>query len=559
MVDSGSRDRSCEIARGAGATLLGYPAGGVRTRSHPKPRRGQDLRRADRVPDPGRHAGPRRRLAARRELRARRARRPPSVAPAAGRRGNPLTARLLLDFFGGFSPGGEPVVHRDPAYLSNSNSCIARERPGRRSRSRPAVLGGPEQGRPARRRLGQGLQPARGGAPFHDYGLIEGFRRYFDEYRGLRDNVGRHSGAGPGAAGDLVRQAAGVVGGAVEPIAPTSPSTSPRGCGGRAGPPRARSTTQGESSSAASAGAPTACRSRCGRCSRSSDRATASRAVRAGRRGATRTPCASSPTGSCRSLTSPFDDSREALELAWVVPPFGVGSGSPGTIFGSAPSSAAGGTAAALGARPRRGRAAFERLAAPADRPRLRAARGADPSSGSSAGAAATWPWPPAGGPSFRCSEAAAHPRAPGLPRAGSRARVLRRLREGAPGPTHVQARAGRIAASPWLAELLRRALRRAGHGLRAGRRPERVPRPPGGPETDGGLLRARLHAPTWRGAGPARAQALPPAAARPSDRPVPGTHNLVRAPFASEQLGVETSERLSRLYAEATVGSACH
>ena len=33
------------------------------------------------------------------------------------------------------------------------------------------------------------------------------------------------------------------------------------------------------------------------------------------------------------------------------------------------------------------------------------------------------------------------------------------------------------------------------------------------------------------------------------------GTHNLVRAPFASEQLGVETSERLSRLYAEATVG----
>jgi len=42
----------------------------------------------------------------------------------------------------------------------------------------------------------------------------------------------------------------------------------------------------------------------------------------------------------------------------------------------------------------------------------------------------------------------------------------------------------------------------------------------------------------------------------RPSTRVVLfGTHNRVRAPFAFEQLGVESSERLRRLYSEATVG----
>ena len=58
VIDSGSRDRSREIARAAGVELLEIEPARVRARAHPQPRRRADLGGADLLPDPGRHAVP---------------------------------------------------------------------------------------------------------------------------------------------------------------------------------------------------------------------------------------------------------------------------------------------------------------------------------------------------------------------------------------------------------------------------------------------------------------------------------------------------------------------
>lgn len=112
---------------------------------------------------------------------------------------NPLMARLLSEFFGAMAPDGEPVVHRagDSEFLSNSNSCISRalwnEIPFR------------ELPYSEDRALGQDLlaagwtkvcMPDAAALHSHDYGMWESFKRFFDEYRGLRHGTGEEQKGG---------------------------------------------------------------------------------------------------------------------------------------------------------------------------------------------------------------------------------------------------------------------------------------------------------------------------------------------------------------------------
>ena len=70
-----------------------------------------------------------------------------------------------------------------------------------------------------------------------------------------------------------------------------------------------------------------------------------------------------------------------------------------------------------------------------------------------------------------------------------------------------------------------------------------------------GRLLRARLHAPARASSWGCMALQLLLERGPGLRIVLFGTHNRVRAPFAFEQLGVESTERLRRLYSEATVG----
>ena len=123
----------------------------------------------------------------------------PNVGAAFGphlpRKGvNPMMARLLIDHFALFGgEDGEPVLQGrdDPIYLSNSNSCISRaaweQTPFR------DVAYAEDQAFGADILAGGWLKAYVPGAAAwhsHDYGMVESFKRYFDEYRGLNDSVG---------------------------------------------------------------------------------------------------------------------------------------------------------------------------------------------------------------------------------------------------------------------------------------------------------------------------------------------------------------------------------
>ena len=391
----------------------------------------------------------------------------------------------------------------------------------------------------------------------HDYGLIED-RRYFDEYRGLRDSaISRHSGAGPGAAeATWFAGPRGVVGGIRKPIA--HPARRARALAAAAGAlDRPGAVLHGASRLRRPRRRRRPCRSRCGRCSRSSDGATASRRVPPPRRrGATRTPCASSPTRSCRSPRPRRSTAlRGALELAWSLPPSRSWRRSGHDASDHARARPPGGTAARSGCTTPTGSSTFERLAAPADRPRLRAARGADRARVRALGSLRPGVAMAPTRPSFRCSGCrTAHGlylvQDPDPEFCGASAKAL--LAE------HVQARAG-LHRQPGqrLAELLRERYGARATAFELGVDPSEYHARPGGPETEDGT--AVFYA---RDFTPRRGVELGLLALELLHRQRPdlrivlyGTHNLVRAPFASEQLGVETSERLSRLYAEALRG----
>ena len=122
---------------------------------------------------------------------------------------NPLMARLLTEYFAEMSPGGETIVHERGAidFLSNSNSCIRR--------SMWLELPFPELPYAEDRALGAQLLesgwnkafiPGAGALHSHDYTLVESSRRWFDEYRGLRDAVDeKHEASASGAAAILLR------------------------------------------------------------------------------------------------------------------------------------------------------------------------------------------------------------------------------------------------------------------------------------------------------------------------------------------------------------------
>ncbi|HEV7918381.1 MAG TPA: glycosyltransferase [Solirubrobacterales bacterium] len=124
--------------------------------------------------------------------------------------GNPLMARLLIDHFGEMSPDGNPVIQNpgDDTYLSNSNSCIARsaweQTPFRDLPYAEDQAFGHDI-------LANGwskvFMPAAGALHSHDYGMFESFKRYFDEYRGLNDSIGEKTDASAGKAFEIVRDA----------------------------------------------------------------------------------------------------------------------------------------------------------------------------------------------------------------------------------------------------------------------------------------------------------------------------------------------------------------
>lgn len=120
---------------------------------------------------------------------------------------NPIMARLLIDHFASFSPDGEPAVQHsgDTPYLSNSNSCIARaawERTPFRdiAYSEDQAFGADvlENG------FSKVYMPDAAALHSHDYRMVETFKRYFDEYRGLHDSVGEKTEASAGKALNIV-------------------------------------------------------------------------------------------------------------------------------------------------------------------------------------------------------------------------------------------------------------------------------------------------------------------------------------------------------------------
>ena len=193
VIDSGSRDRSREIARAAGAEVIEIPPedfGHGRTRNLGAERSSGELicfLTQDAVPVDGW-------LDAYREAftldeRAGAAFGPHLPHPDT----SPMIARELTEFFQGFAPNGHPVLHRsgDPTFLSNVNACYTREC--------WAELRFPDVAYSEDQAFGSAMleagwvkvfHPAAAVRHAHDYGALDFSRRYFDEYRGLRETTG---------------------------------------------------------------------------------------------------------------------------------------------------------------------------------------------------------------------------------------------------------------------------------------------------------------------------------------------------------------------------------
>jgi glycosyltransferase involved in cell wall biosynthesis len=193
VIDSGSRDRSRDIARSAGATLLELApeefAHG-RTRNLGAERTSGELicfLTQDATPCPGW-------LSAYREAFTLDERAGAAYGPHLPRADtSPMIARELTEFFAGFSPDGGPVVQRqgDPSFLSNVNACYARAC-WEEIRFRDVAYS--EDQAFGADMLDAGwskvYHPGAAVLHAHDYGTVEFMRRYFDEYRGLRESTG---------------------------------------------------------------------------------------------------------------------------------------------------------------------------------------------------------------------------------------------------------------------------------------------------------------------------------------------------------------------------------
>lgn len=193
VIDSGSTDRSPAIARAAGVELLEVdPAefGHGRTRNLGAERTSGELicfLTQDATPCPGW-------LAAFREAFTLDDRVGAAYGPHLPRPNtSPMIARELTEFFATFSPDGQPVVQRagDPTFLSNVNACYSR---ACWSQLRFREVSYAEDQAFARDMMAAGwtkvYQPRAAVLHAHDFSTVEFMRRYFDEYRGLREATG---------------------------------------------------------------------------------------------------------------------------------------------------------------------------------------------------------------------------------------------------------------------------------------------------------------------------------------------------------------------------------
>jgi glycosyltransferase involved in cell wall biosynthesis len=193
VIDSGSRDRSVDIARSAGVDVLQIePAqfGHGRTRNLGMERTAGGrvaFLTQDATPCPGWLAAYTDAFALTGDVGA-------AYGPHLARPGtSPMIARELTEFFATFAPDGQPAVQRagDPSFLSNVNACYAR--PCWEEIRFRDVAYAEDQAFGADlldRGWAKVYTPAAAVLHAHDYGFVGFMRRYFDEYRGLRATVG---------------------------------------------------------------------------------------------------------------------------------------------------------------------------------------------------------------------------------------------------------------------------------------------------------------------------------------------------------------------------------
>lgn len=193
VIDSGSSDRSRAIARAAGVQLLEIEPADFshgRTRNLGAERVSGELicfLTQDATPCPGW-------LAAYLDAFELEDRVGAAFGPHLPRPDtSPMIARELSEFFASFSPDGRPVVqHRGgETFLSNVNACYARAC-WEEIRFRDVAYS-EDQGF-GRDMLQAGwskaYHPGAAVLHAHEYGAGEFMRRYFDEYRGLRETTG---------------------------------------------------------------------------------------------------------------------------------------------------------------------------------------------------------------------------------------------------------------------------------------------------------------------------------------------------------------------------------
>jgi GT2 family glycosyltransferase/glycosyltransferase involved in cell wall biosynthesis len=193
VIDSGSRDRSPDIARSGGAEVIEIASeefGHGRTRNLGAERTSGELicfLTQDAEPLEGW-------LAAYRESFELDERVGAAYGPHLARPDtSPMIARELEEFFATFAPNGHPAIQDkgDPGFLSNVNACYRRDC---WEQIRFQDIPYSEDQAFGRAMLEAGWKkvyhPGAAVLHAHDYGMVEFMRRYFDEYRGLRDSAG---------------------------------------------------------------------------------------------------------------------------------------------------------------------------------------------------------------------------------------------------------------------------------------------------------------------------------------------------------------------------------
>jgi glycosyltransferase involved in cell wall biosynthesis/SAM-dependent methyltransferase/GT2 family glycosyltransferase len=193
VVDSGSSDGSPDIARAAGAELLEIPRaafGHGRTRNLAAERTQGELicfLTQDATPVEGWLDAYAEAFALAPDVGA-------AFGPHLPREDTPvMIARELTEFFAGFSPNGSPAVlgPETPPFLSNVNACYRRAcweqirfDDVRYSEDQAFARAMGERG------WRRAYHPGAAVLHAHDYSPVGFMRRYFDEYRGLRQTSG---------------------------------------------------------------------------------------------------------------------------------------------------------------------------------------------------------------------------------------------------------------------------------------------------------------------------------------------------------------------------------